>query len=313
MKICIASAIANGKGLQRDYELLRAELESAGHVVIGYEIRARGSIGPPPPADLVIMLEVVREEALACATRRWVVPNPEWWFGDELLSRFERVLCKTHDAVSIFSPLVGHRAIYTGWVADDRRQDGIAKERIFLHVAGGSRQKGTEAAIAAWKLRPSWPNLHVVANWLDPGPLPKNVIHHTRLEEPELRRLQNRAAFHVQPSEYEGFGHVVWEALSAGGVVVVPDAPPLDEIRSAAAKVAIVGQRPQRAAVMSFTSPDTIVAAVEQVLALPEAEVARLSASARSEFEEAKRRFSSMIQYLPGVPGFRRVTGVPGG
>jgi hypothetical protein len=46
----------------------------------------------------------------------------------------------------------------------------------------------------------------------------------------ELTKLQMQAGIHVCPSSTEGFGHYINEARAIGRLVMVPDAPPMNEV-----------------------------------------------------------------------------------
>ena len=94
--------------------------------------------------------------------------------------------------------------------------------------------------LAAWRKHPEWPNLVVVQSprHARPGPPAENIDHRIGyIGDEALRGLQNRCRFHVCPSEVEGFGHYLVEALSvvpataitycdaAGQLGVVPPVP----------------------------------------------------------------------------------------
>src|SRR5690349_8005129 len=104
MRINIVSNIDNGKGLERDYQLLRAELERLSHRVCGVHFRATPAA---PYADLTIFLEVYAERFVRAAPRNWLIPNPEWWRpqNNDALPIFELVWCKTQHGFEVFSTL----------------------------------------------------------------------------------------------------------------------------------------------------------------------------------------------------------------
>lgn len=64
------------------------------------------------------------------------------------------------------------------------------------------------------------------------------------LEPPQLRALYSRATLVLQPSEYEGFGLPVAEALATGAVVVASDIPVLREVGGEAVAYSAVGEIP---------------------------------------------------------------------
>ena len=58
---------------------------------------------------------------------------------------------------------LGSRTEYIGFTSEDRlRRPRCQRERAFLHVAGKSGNKGTQAVLAAWRQHPHWPPLTMV-------------------------------------------------------------------------------------------------------------------------------------------------------
>ena len=150
MRFNLISNLLNGAGLQRDYELLRTELEARGHAVQGVQFNAKPF--RIPRADVNLFDEVVVPEAFPAAPVQWVMPHPEWWLPpyQESLPWITKVLCKTYDCLRLFQPLAGARAEYLGFISRDLYRPEVARQRTFLHVAGNSAVKNTEAVLAAW-------------------------------------------------------------------------------------------------------------------------------------------------------------------
>lgn len=64
-----------------------------------------------------------------------------------------------------------------------------------------------------------------------PAHLP-NIEIRKNIKEEELSMLWAKAGFAIQPSEVEGYGQVLAEALANGCVTVTTDAPPMNELVS---------------------------------------------------------------------------------
>jgi hypothetical protein len=107
----------------------------------------------------------------------------------------------------------------------------VARETRFLHVAGKSGNKGTDSVLRAWQQIPNGlPPLTVVASNVEFKVLweknHSNIEFFPKVEESHLIQLMNSHKFHIQPSPYEGFGHVQHEGLGCGAFVIVTAAPP---------------------------------------------------------------------------------------
>ncbi|MBY6032508.1 glycosyltransferase, partial [Marinobacter daepoensis] len=261
---------SSGRGLQKDALILDTALQALGHHcshrklpptprwrsrLSDYRFKAlkqyaprflealyyRFRIGLPSrlrksdPTDLVIHLENIRTSELASGTRHWLIPNQEWFIESRLpyLAFVDRVLCKTRHAIPIFSALHPTSA-YLGFTGGEPPQDEPTEKKdygLFLHVAGNSQFKGTDTVIACWKKHPEWPKLVVVSQHHE---LPQehfpNIVIKRNLEDSELEALWQRAGFALLPSEVEGYGQVVAEALAHGCITITTDAPPMNEL-----------------------------------------------------------------------------------
>lgn len=234
----------NGVGLSRDLQLLSRALDGIDVEPIAFGTRRPRSPrfeaglwvrrlwhGPVP---LQVSIERIHPRLLPLARRNVLIPNPEWMREDwrPLLPRFDRVWCKTHHAQRLFDAM-GCRTRYIGFTSEDRLDSAVPRERAFLHVAGASATKGTQAVLDAWTRHPEWPRLTVVQH-PNAGHVrveAPNVDHRIAyLDDAELLRLQNAHRFHLCPSETEGFGHYLMEAMSVGAVVLATDAEPMNEL-----------------------------------------------------------------------------------
>lgn len=222
------------RGLNLDATLLKGVLDELGHeaTIIQYDEDHDTTY------DLVIFLEVlVRQKIGLSLLPPWLVVNAEFLRAGDIptvQSLVGKILCKTHEAYHICSELFGDQAVYTGFASRDRLDTDVPRARAsFLHIAGHSRVKGTEAVIDAWR----WTHhgetikgqLFVVGEFT-PANLPDNVKVLKDVTDEALLLLQNACKFHIQPSQTEGFGHVLRESMSVNAMLMTTDAPPMNEI-----------------------------------------------------------------------------------
>lgn len=188
-------------------------------------------------ADLVIHLENIHPHYINPQCPNWLIPNQEWFRSERshYLVDIDAVLCKTQVAERRFRKLHG-KVEFLGFSTPEAKralttQWHLKQPGNYLHVAGSSLSKGTSAVIGAWKRHPEWPTLIVVANSaLVEQALPANILLKKNLSNEEMKELWCRAAVAVIPSEVEGYGQVLGEAMSAGAVVVTTNAPPMNEL-----------------------------------------------------------------------------------
>lgn len=232
MRVCLISN-NNGWGLTNDILLLTDLLRKTGHEVKFQQWNVSGT--NPGKFHLNIHLELVGRRHLRNARYNWVVPNQEW-FQTEWLTRkayFDKVLCKTHHATEVFNALGFANVKYSGFSTADIYMPDVPRVFECIHVAGNSIYKGTQEVLDAWTQNPQWPMLHLYNSWAHLNINLKNVTYHFgRVPTDTLRKMQNRCIYHIQPSHAEGFGHVIYEGLAVGAIVLTTAAPPMSEIPS---------------------------------------------------------------------------------
>ncbi|MGH8190082.1 MAG: glycosyltransferase [Rhodanobacteraceae bacterium] len=313
----------NGVGLSRDLRLLTETLQALGYRVDFTNTRRRGGIpgllqrargqqhaaqlarrrrqGLPPPYDLVLMEEHIAPAWLDDGRFRVVLPHPEWFLPRDLeaLGRIDLVLAKTREATRIFAAH-GCRASFIGFTSDDRLDRSVPREHTFFHLAGSSRTKATEPLLALWRRHPEWPRLTVLQHPREarPGAPAANIDHRIGyLDEAELKRLQNAHRFHLCPSETEGFGHYIVEAMSVGAVVVTLDAPPMNEMISPERGVAMPYSRTgsQHLATTYHFDDEAMELAIERAIGMDDARCDALGAAARAWYEAERAAFSGRL------------------
>lgn len=286
MKICNLISNDNGVGLSRDVQLLKSIIKNCGHlpVVSKWNSKHTGT------HDINFHIELVNPEWLKTSPINILIPNPEWYYPrwNQNLKSFTEVWCKSYHAVEIFQALKA-KAIYTGWLSVDRNQPETIRKTKFLHLKGKSPLKGTMAVLQAWTKNPDFPELVVVtANPIKLKPLPKNItIMEGRFSEGEINQFMNECQFHICPSEAEGYGYYISEAMSCGGIVLTTDAPPMNEMVQPGIGITIPYQnkRQTNAGTRYFATPKDIAEAVRLALALSEKEREVISTASRNKWE----------------------------
>lgn len=237
----------NGGGLSQDTCVMSSALREAGASVITTDVikKPTGSGAQWQPrsrhterADVNVMIEIIVPELLDDAATNVYVPNPEHLdlFAWGMLCRFDAIWTKTKQSTAIFDA-VGLPTNYIGFSSVDRRLESISPRREFLHLSS-SFLKGTSQLIDLWRQHPEWPQLTVVYN----DHFRPNHNHQSdniRLlpripgyAHRKLVDLQNTCKFHLCPSETEGWGHCLVEALSTESIVLTLNAPPMNELVS---------------------------------------------------------------------------------
>ena len=310
----------NGFGLSRNLHLLHDALAAADFEVTVSGIRrgalrkilhparlrartlARRLAGRGPQRwDVNLMLERVRPEYLATARRNVLLPHPEWFDQRDRkwLPRLDRAFVLTRHAVPIFESL-GLQTEYTGFTSEDRRDPSVPREHAFFHLAGRSANKGTETLLATWRRHPGWPRLTVLQSPRAAREIVRasNITHRVGyIADAELKRIQNAHRFHLCPSETEGFGHYLVEAMGVGAVVATLDAPPMNEMvtRERGALITPARTGTQSLATTYFYDEAALEHAVERLLSTPDDELERMGTAARTWFEDNDRAFQSRI------------------
>jgi len=302
-----------GKGLEREYLLLRELLLAHDCYVVGmhYTDYANATM---VRGDITMFLEVVMPPALHLSRENWLFPNSEWWDprNDRFLPHFTRILCKTQDCYRIWCQKVDPRIVqFIGFEARDMYNPMISREPKFLHVAGESEFKNTEAVIEAWqrmKHIPQAPQLTVVTiqqKYIDMCQDVPNLTCIKRATEPELKDLLNSHLFHLIPSAYEGFGHILNEGLGCGALVITTDAPPMNEFTGVIRELGIMPHQQSRRslATLQHVHSNNILPRISDAMTLGTmpAEVKKRQEQARESFLKSRDEFRQKILALIGV------------
>lgn len=302
----------NGAGLSRDLPLLGDALQRAGCAtqVVGLPHRGRfaewmthvQSARKAPMFDANVMLERIRPEFQRAARYNVLVPNPEYFRPQDrnALARIDTVWVKTQHAERLFQQL-GARTHYIGFDSPDRFDASVPRRATFFHGPGRSANKGTQALLTLWKKHPEWPTLTVA--WrrkrVEIDALPANVkLIREHIADTDYRRLQNEHRFHLCPSQTEGYGHYLVEAMSCGAVIVTLNAEPMNELVTAERGV-LVPAKPigtQDLATLYGFDEAAMENAIERCIDMDTATTERIGATARRWYDHNSAQLPHRLQ-----------------
>lgn len=293
MKLALISN-DNGWGLSKDTQLLTTLLANQ-HAVTFQQWdapRGRGRY------DINLHLELVGSKHFRSANQNWLIPNQEWFLESWLRSkgRFTRTLSKTKYGVNVFKDLGFRNVEFLGFTTADVYLPDVPRAFEFIHVAGNSRFKGTRAVINAWLAHPHWPVLHLFNVWADLEIEAKNIDYHFgKVSEKDLRYYQNRSMFHIQPSKAEGFGHVLWEGLAVGAVVITTNAPPMAEIPGAILTDTTGKSAKYNQGWLYDVDLDHLIANIEMVINMDKPELITRQTAARNNYLTNDKEFKKRL------------------
>ncbi len=297
LKINVFS-VSNGVGLERDRRILADALRDLGHEVQEKETY-RSGFGEL--ADINIYFEIIDPNCLASARLNWFIPNPEYYLQERyLLERMDLILCRTRHAEGIFRAL-NRPTYFLGFTSLDRGDKGIVKDfHSFLHLAGASVTKNTDAVAQLWRNNLSLPNLVIIRHGIYPPFEQENFKWFSyKVPENELVDFQNSRGIHLCPSIAEGFGHYIMEAMSTGAVVITTNAPPMNEfITDERCHIPYFRTSPLALSTAYFTSTDQMADVIDKLTCLPIDELKKIGECNRLAYEQKTQEFHDNLRNL---------------
>jgi len=265
------------------------------------------------PYDVNLFLEDIVPGFYRYARVNAFIPNPEWfkWSQHRHLGGIDVILCKTRIAEQTFDAM-GCKTEFISFTCEDRLDRSAARPRPgeFLHVAGRSWQKGTKALTDLWLRHPEWPVLRVVQSAktyrhsrITPITAP-NIDHILdRLDDASLKTLQNAHAVHLCPSEAEGFGHCIAEAMSCHALTLTTNAPPMNELVQADRGMLVDFNRTkrQRSGMNYYVDEAKLESCIHDILGMDPTSMQRIGQNARTWYEENDAFFHQRLGDALGI------------
>ena len=280
----------NGVGLSTDIKIIRKYFATECNYVSFHSNKR------VPAAQVGIFLEQLDPRFYPYHKINVLIPNPEWfperWIP--YLKGIDYVLCKTKDCFNIFKQLHPN-CIYTGFAAFDVYQPSNWV-RCFLHVAGNSMTKNTQQVIDAFSKLP-YP-LYVISRkeWKSGA---KNIhLIHGRIDEKNLREIQNKAMFHVCPSQYEGYGHYIHEGRSCSLVMTTNSEPMNEFISDPRLLVEVRNYGRQHLGRLAFINTDSLRQKAFDLMQLPDEELNTMFLAQREQYLKDCNFFAAKCKEL---------------
>lgn len=252
--------------------------------------------------QVTLHLEELYTEISSFSDANVLFPNQEWLRSKTQKNINENIhlSCKSHYALSQLLKK-WPQAQYNGFTSIDMKNDFAKKDyRRFIHVAGKSEQKGTIPLLKCWQSHPEWPTLTVVSRLKEHAEYQANNIKLIQrfLPHDELKVLLNTCAIHLCPSEAEGFGHSINEAMSTAAVLAVTDAAPMNEFGNTPFRFRVTSKSSRYMSSLNYCDEDSIEKTVEEILRTSQEELANLGESNRLAYEKNHSLFSSQLTKL---------------
>lgn len=285
-----------GFGLGRDAKILSKELKKLGYSIRAFKVNSSKKIRQ---ADINLFLEELNVDYFSSAKKNYLIPNPEWYYEDvALIPKFDMILCKTREGERIFKEYHPN-TVFIGFTSIDRYDPSVTKNyRQALHIAGKSQQKGTDSVVEAWELNPKLPGLTLYRHQgrIDYPPLYNVRLYRCFLPDEELIKIQNSFGLHLCPSETEGFGQYLSEALSCGAIPITTDAPPMNEfVTDKRCLARYRHSSEQYLATNYYVDPAHLGEVVAKLMLLSDEELAEIGRKNRQFYLESKRQFEKKI------------------
>lgn len=226
----------------------------------------------------------------------------------------KNLMCKTKQCFDILSDLNkdnDFNIVHTGFTSVDKLDKTYQKDyKKFIHIAGKSPYKNTIQLVDIWKKHSDWPKITVVCREKSMLPILKKGISsvknidiiETFVTNKKLSELYNNHSVHVCLSAHEGFGHYIYEAMSAEAVVLYGDVPPTNEWFNHMENG--IGVNMKNNGVVNNICPryeineDDLVIKMKHIISLSHKELRRIGVNARKTYVKQKSEFLKNIKRL---------------
>lgn len=320
----ILTICQKSQGLEHDAGLLHKLLKDfnervvASHISVPYRAidwrnnSFEAELGFAP--DLVIHLQDIFKIDVPSKTRQVFIPNLEWLnaYSEENAGRMDGVWHKTRSALEEFG-----MGVYTGFSSFDLglRVKGFDSAG---HFKGKSSYRSSRQIVSVWERREDFKKLrlHMYGNSADIGFFEhqgwfvnKNMeIRIGHMPPDKYWEEVTQSGIHLCTSVYEGFGHYINECRAMGGVAVIIDGAPMNEMVDESCGYLVKPQETQKikGATAHLASEEAIEECLERVFSAPLSELEEKGRVARKRYEEDYDGFKHNLFQQMLALGFER-------
>ena len=159
--------------------------------------------------------------------------------------------------------------------------------------------KNTEAVFYAWAASPEFEHLFLLRQANGFSNLKNCSFIHEPVPQKQFDQLFAMSMIHLCPSQYEGFGHYIWEAFSAGNLVITTDHDPMREFVDDS-RLRVSGKVFKRQGYGRLYQADmkSLKKVVEYVRGLSNEEVLAIGKENRQKWVENDKFFRGMMKKL---------------
>lgn len=297
------TGVNNEVGIGLDKKILKEALENLGHHVIVDQPNQNFSNDPNSAnIDINIFLQRIIKDNIPNAKLNWFIPNPEWYQQPlSFLEDIDLVLCRTHEIERIFKDL--HPNVYQlGFTSQDIHSNEIEKDfNKYLHLAGKSIHKATNKVVELWNQNLLLPHLNLVISRTNKfsltNPNVSWINHWIPLED--LNKIQHSCGIHICPSEVEGYGHYIVEAMSMGAVIITTNAPPMNEfITDPRCLIPYEKTASRYLGTCYYISTEALKDTIENIRTLSDAELQEIGEQNKALFWKKRQEFYDNLKAL---------------
>jgi hypothetical protein len=242
------------------------------------------------------------------------IPHPEIIVEGTLplLSFVDHIWHKTKLSQEAFKHHARQAAhFFTGFTSNDPEMT-VQSFKRFAHFRGKASNRHSAQILNVWRNNPHYPELRyhfyqeLNASWEEPFEFKewltcRNIsILAGKVDRDFYNQQVSECGIHLCLSGVEGFGHYINEARAMGAVVVVIDAPPMNEFIDSKSGILMPAsdRREMGLVYRHIVTEEDIKSTIDKIIALPQELLEDLSRSARNRYLSERQLFLARSAYL---------------